>query len=124
VPPQDCSDTHAKQSDDFALDLRDQLEEIHTLSRHKFIANDIMTWQQKVGNSNLVTQFECMTPPENLVFVQNCLQIGKIDDLVYLVKGSAHNPVKSIYIDRQTAYKCTNLPSWLICQRKELKSSQ
>ena len=65
-----------------------------------------------------------MTPPENLVFVQNCLQIGKIDDLVYLVKGSAHNPVKSIYIDRQTAYKCTNLSSWLICQRKELKSSQ
>jgi len=113
------------RSDDIVLDLCDQLEEIHTLARHSLNLKQVYR-KRHYDLTAKSRQFK----PGDAVWVHDTIRkpgvcskvFPNIDDLVYLVKGSAHSPVKSIHIDRLTAYKSTNLPSRLICQRKELTS--
>jgi len=93
LPPQDCSDTDAKPSDDFVLDLRDQLEEIHTLARHSL----------------------------------NLKQVYRKRHYDSTAKSRQFKPGDAVWVHDTTRKPgvCSKLsPSWLICQRKALKSAQ
>ncbi|WAQ99025.1 hypothetical protein MAR_023398, partial [Mya arenaria] len=81
-----------------------------------------------------LTAYKCSSLPAWLVTMKSsvCTKLSvnwkgpfivtkKIDDLVYLVKGSATSPAKSIHIDRLTAYKCSSLPAWLVTMKSSFK---
>ena len=134
VPLQACiglppgSGTNEKPfPDDYVSDLRANLEHIHDVAR-KVLAKKVVYGKRHYDLLAKTRQFKVGDPVWLLDSTRKpsvCsklrpqwqgpyLVLGKIDDLVYLIKKSQKHKAKPIHVDRLMRFNGSEIPKWIL----------